>query len=401
MFEIRLNHWSLNPELKLLLDIVLRRNPRIPEGLEWDAFEAAVRQHRLQPLLIRGLRGMDAAALERFPVLKQYSGQQNRYAMESFRRLQALSEVSNAFAQTGIRMISMKGPLLSMELYGDPSLRTSRDLDVMVPGEDLERAGQILAELGYEPEENPFHRTPLRRKYYSLIELEKHTVYNRGDICLELHWKGNFQTKDTFDALWDRREERMVFGGKIAVMGAADRYPALIIHAAEHGFHRLRWLLDLYELQKQPAFRWEEAYGELRARGLGCLLLETMLVMYRLGLPGLKDVAFGEISLTTETDGICLRLPQELAGEGTLAQKLTDAVYPMWQSETGWGDPRQKAHDKLLPTSLIEKTPLQTFLINFGPSVYDLELIDLPDWLFWLYFIIRPIYWLWRKLSQK
>ena len=48
MFEIHLDHWSLSPELRLLLDIVLRKKPQIPEGVDWDAFEAALCQHRLQ-----------------------------------------------------------------------------------------------------------------------------------------------------------------------------------------------------------------------------------------------------------------------------------------------------------------------------------------------------------------
>ena len=151
MFEMHLKHWDLSPELKLLLDLVLRKNPQIPEALDWARFEEALRQHRLQPLLIRGLRGMDAAAVERIPVLNRCRGQQNRFARESFQRLQALAEVSEALDRAGIRMISMKGPLLALEAYGDPSLRTSRDLDVMVPEADLRRAGELLVELGARP----------------------------------------------------------------------------------------------------------------------------------------------------------------------------------------------------------------------------------------------------------
>lgn len=401
MMEKHLDNWNLTPELGLMLDIALRKNPEIPRNLDWDAFEAALRQHRVQPLLIRGLRGMDAGTVERYPVLKQYRGRQNQYAMESFQRLQALSQVCTAFAAEGIRVFSMKGPILSMELYGDPSLRTSRDLDVMVSEEDMHRAGEILTELGYEQEESLFHKTPLRRKYYSLIELEKHTVYNRGDICMELHWKGNFQSETTFDELWAGREEQMILGKPIAVFGPEDRHPALVIHAAEHGFHRLRWLLDLYELQRKPGFRWEKLHRQMQAQGVGELLLETILVMHRLALPGLENVEFEGFRLTRDDEGLCLWVSDELEAEGRRALALCEAVYPLWQRETPWGDPRQRAHDWLLPTSLIQKSLLQRFLQNFGPSTYELELIDLPDWLFWLYFIIRPFSWLRRKLTGK
>lgn len=398
MSEVYLDNWQIPGELRLMLELSLRKAEEIPGGLDWTYFDALVSQHRLQPLLIRGIRQYGAEVPGE---LAKYCAMQGKFTASSMARIQALYTVNRAFADAGIRLISMKGPLLSMELYGDPSLRTSRDLDVMVAQKDLDRAEEILLRLGYVPEENPFHKTPLRRKYYSRIEPEKHRVYNLGDICLELHWRGSFQKEDSFDALWERREEQPIFGRKIAIMGTADRYPALIIHAAEHGFHRLRWLLDLYELQKKPAFSWETVYAQLSDQGLGALLLETMLVMHRLRLPGLEDVVFGGIRLTHQADGLCLALREELCKEGKLALQLTEAVYPMWQSEAVWADPRHRIYDKLLPTSLIQKSLLQKFLINFGPSVYDLELIDLPDWLFWLYFIIRPFHWLQRKLTGK
>ena len=402
MFEIHLDHWSLSPELRLLLDIVLRKKTQIPEGVDWDAFEAALRQHRLQPLLIRGLRSMEAARLEQIPELKKYLGLQNRYAMESFRRLQALAEISEAMGAAGIRMISMKGPLLAMELYGDPSLRTSRDLDVMVPEEELDRAGEILQKLGYKKEANPFFKTPLRRKFYSITELEKHTVYQKGEVCLELHWKGNAQSEENFDEQWERREEQQILGKRIAVLGVDDRYPALIVHAAEHGYHRLRWLLDLYELQKKPSFSWERVYRQMKEQNLGELLLETLIVMYRMALPGLREIDFDGVRLTVEENGVCLQLEEALREEGQRALALSEAAYPLWQGEyDAWGDPRQKKYDRLLPVSLIRKTPLQKLLLACGPSVYELELADLPDWLFWVYFIIRPFNWLRRKLFRK
>ena len=401
LHEKMLPLWELTPEQRLMLDIVLRRNPQVPEQIDWDAFDASVRKHRLQPLLIRGLKSMDRQTLEQYPALKRYLGMQNKYSMESFQRLQALAQVNAALADAGIRMISMKGPLLAMELYGDPSLRTSRDLDVMVPETDLDRAGEVLAELGYAPEENPFHKTPLRRRYYGIVDSEKHEVYHKDDIVLELHWKSDFQTEDSFDELWDRRQEQVLLGRPIAAMGTEDRYPALIVHAAEHGFHRLRWLLDLYELQKKPGFSWEQLHGQMSRQGLGVLLLETLIVMYRLDLPGLQDLAWESFRLSRTEDGILVTASESLCGEMNRAWELSEAAYLLWQEEIQWGDPRQREYDRLLPVSLIQKSLWHQFLRAVGPSKFELELVDLPDWLFWLYFLIRPFCLLWRKLSRK
>lgn len=396
--EMHLGYWKLPVELGLALDIALRKKVTIPENVDWRSFDDAVRQHRIQPLLIRGLRSMDVA---RYPELERYRSLQNKYTMESLNRLQALAQIGGAFADAGIRMLAMKGPLLAIELYGDPSLRTSRDLDLMVEESALARAGEVLQQLGYHPEGGPFRQTPLRKKYLNLIELEKHEIYQKGDICVEVHWKSNFQAEQSFDALWAQREERMIMGKPIAVMGEDERYSALIIHAAEHGFLRLRWLLDLYELQKKPQFSWEKTYRQMCERGVGELLLETLLVMYRLDLPGLKDVHWDCVSLTREAEGVCLRVEDRLEQDARKAGSLCDAVYPLLLREVQRGDQEWTDYDTQLPTSINQKTFLQKILIVCGPSSYDFELIDLPDGLFWLYFIIRPFHWLWRKLTGR
>lgn len=396
MNELYFEYWQLPRELELMLKLSLRQKDADFSGEpDWAYFDALVKQHRIQPLLIRGLRQRN---VDGCPELAKYRAQQNKYAMDSMTRLQVLAQVNAAFSDAGIRMISMKGPLLSVELYGDPSMRTSRDLDLMVAPEDLRRAGDILTGMGFTLKPNPYATTPLRHKYYGLVEHEKHEVYYRGDVCLELHWEHDYQTKRSFDALWENREEMTLMGRSAAVMGAADRYPALITHAAEHGFLRLRWLLDLYELQKKPAFSWEKTLDAMLEQGVGEILLETLLVMYRLNLPDLPDVVCGKFSLTKGEGGVTLRTADALREQTEKAKALSDAVYPLLLREVRPTEPEWKAYDCHLPTTIYGKTLGQKVLLALGPTKYEFELIDLPDWLFWAYFIIRPFNWLRRKL---
>lgn len=389
MKEVYLESWQLPAELELMLKLCLRQPVVIPEGLDWDYFDKLVSQHRVQPLLIRGIRPYGA---ELPGELSKYRAMQGKFAASSMARLQALHSVNAALTDAGIRMISMKGPLLSMELYGDPSLRTSRDLDLMVAQEDLARAGDMLKEMGYRLEEHITTSTPARRRFYQRIENEKHDVYNRGDICLELHWKGDYQTEESFDMLWAHREERQLMGRPIAVLGADDRYPALFTHAAEHGFMRLRWLLDLYELRRKPGFDWGHVYGLMAAQGIGEIAILALLVMHRLGLPGLEDTAWEGFRLTKDH----IEAEDEAAVQKAIA--LCDRVLPLLVLERRPGDSEWKAYDRLLPNAVYGRTKWQWLLAFLGPSKYEYELIDLPDGLFWMYFLIRPVCWLARKL---
>ena len=390
MNQVFLEYWDLPRELKLLLDISLRQTGKVPEGLDWDYFDKLVSQHRIQPLLIRGLRTLGGECPQE---LAKYRSQQGCFMKQSMDRIQALAAINTAFRAAGIPMLTMKGPMLAMELYGDPSLRTSRDLDLMVDEETLDRAGETLTAMGYELEVKCYTATPLRQKFYRLIDQEKHLVYNKGDICVELHWQSDYQRQQSFPELWARREERQLMGHPIALMGEEDRYPALIIHAAEHGFLRLRWLLDLYELQRKPGFSWERLYALMDAQGLGCVLLETMLVMYRLDLPGLTDVVCGHFNLTRTDDGIRLE-----AEDADRAAKLCDGVFPLLLRPVKTADPEWEAYDRLMPNTVYGRNALQRLLAALGPSEFEYELIDLPDWLFWLYFIIRPFNWVRRKI---
>ena len=396
MKELFLKYWDLPRELEAMLQLALGQQADF-EGLDWDYFDKLVRQHKIQPLLIRCIRRLGPDT-ERYPSLAALAREQNRYAAGNMRRLQALAQVNAAFAREGIRMLSMKGPLLSMELYGDPGMRTSKDLDLMVSPEDLGRAGEVLKGMGYEMKPHPYATTPLQHKYYNLIENEKHEVYNRGEVCIELHWQHDYQTEQSFDDLWERREERPFMGIKTAVMGEADRYPALFIHAAEHGFMRLRWLLDLYELQRKPGFSWERLFALMEQQGVGELLLEAMLVMHRLRLPNLKNVDCGRFSLTGNGEGTVLRFVPELEKAAKRAAALCDAVWPLLLREVGPKEAQWQAYDRLMPSAVLTKTPLRWFLSAVGPTVHEFRLIALPDWLFWLYFIIRPFNWAYRKL---
>jgi hypothetical protein len=58
--------------------------------------------------------------------------------------------VSRALETAAVRTILLKGPALAERLYGDQDPRTYLDTDLLVPIEDIARAGATLRSLGYE-----------------------------------------------------------------------------------------------------------------------------------------------------------------------------------------------------------------------------------------------------------
>lgn len=391
--------YQVPEETKLMLRLALREKlTQIPEGIDWDTFRETMDKHRIYPLVIRGLRQQDPVLLSDCPALKHYLSKQSYYAMESIKRIQALAEIAAAFEAQGIRMLSMKGPLLSIDLYGDPSMRHSRDLDLLVSEADYFAACQCLIGLGFARQENVHETTYLRSRLSLLYSDDKHTEFARGNLSVELHWRGSVWYDLNVDELWDRRETKLLMGKPVYQMGATDEWPYLISHAAVHGYMRLRWLLDLYELQKDPRFRWERMYEIMASRGHGAVLLETLLVLFRLEVLPMEPVKTELFELRRQEGGVCFSYAESISRDARDAIRFSELVEPLMLVEKKMGSELWYSYRKQLPMEE-EKTPLWVKIVNlFRPEEVDYELIDLPDRWFWLYFLIRPVYWVWRKV---
>ena len=85
-------------------------------------------------------------------------------------------------AEGGVRWMPLKGPSLGTQLYGEPSVRSSLDLDFLVAPDDLDTAVRIVQEqMGYPPPADPVSKAGLPLLHYRL-EAE-------GRVPLEFHWR--------------------------------------------------------------------------------------------------------------------------------------------------------------------------------------------------------------------
>lgn len=97
-------------------------------------------------------------------------------------RLQTLHEIDEVLAQAGIPYIGLKGAALMPYMYKESGLRPMRDMDLLLPRENLEEAADCLRSIGYDlPREQPsqfmrdMHQLPNATKkvngFLSSIEL--------------------------------------------------------------------------------------------------------------------------------------------------------------------------------------------------------------------------------------
>lgn len=399
MTETTMSCYKLSTEYSLMLSLALREDlPSIPETIDWHEFDTLVTKNRIEPLVAEGLKKLPSEMIDENDVLKKLLSSQNQYTLFSMRQIQTLAFLIKSLSDGGIRALSLKGPILAMELYGNPALRYSRDLDILVSENDLESACRILESLGYTEEITVRNKTPLRRKKLEKNGEEMHRVYTKDDICIELHWRLSFRIDESFDKLWTNSRTKVLLGQEIHCLGEYDNVSYLISHAAGHGYHRLRWLLDIYELGKSTDHFWTSMVPYMKEQNAAVFLFETILVLYLIPNFPMPEYRNNLFSVQRENNTVTALYEDEIGNDFGKAQKLAEAVYPILINNTAENGIAGRKYNYLLPTLGRKKTLIRSIAAVFEPCKADLELIDLPDSLYFLYYIIRPFHKIWRMI---
>ena len=159
------NHYSLDlsnipKELKLLLEIIKMENEI--EGLfknesftdiDWELFLQLAKHHRVYPILYSKIKEIDGIPSHVVQTLHQ------EYKKNTFQMLTLsgeMEQVSKLFTDNEVPLLFLKGPVIAADLYGDISLRTSKDLDILISLNDLEKVEKLLLSLGYEKEPDAY-----------------------------------------------------------------------------------------------------------------------------------------------------------------------------------------------------------------------------------------------------
>lgn len=380
--DIREDRLPLPPELRLLLALIEEGDNRdplqlVPLGIDWEVFLALVKHHRVYPLVHSKLKRIGSYWLPARAAEKIAA----EYARNTFKMLhmsREMERVCQALNDRRIPSLVLKGPVLSEYLFGDLALRTSKDLDILVPEADVEKAEAVLLGLGFELHEDvPRILNNWKRKSHHLSYL------HRGvGIQVELHWRMNpdAMSEPPFEELWARRRTSMLTGCPVYFPGNEDLFFYLATHGARHGWFRLRWLCDIDRLARKP-IDWhvvDSIFKSYKSKPLGgqALLLARML----LGTP-----------LSSGMEALCAHAAAKRTAGGALG-----FIKAMEKP-----NPKSLAFIFYLLSLMNARQKWSYFKNRFYPSSHDAEKLPLPASLHFLYFPLRPFLWVWRHLNRQ
>jgi hypothetical protein len=339
-------------------------------GVEWPRLMALAERHRMIPLLHRHLRhaALPAAAAE---ALRARAAAEVRRSLRLAGELRRLME---ALETAGVQALAYKGPPLALQAYGDLSLRSYLDLDLLVRPGDVPRALAALAAAGYR---DTLALTPARERWFRRVDGDYPLLHADGTL-VELHARVStlrFGVDIDTDALLRRAVHVPVGGGEVRTLGDDDLLLVLFVHGAKHRWKRLEWLAAVSALLRAGRGDVDavlRAATGLRARRT--VLLGLHLAHEFLGAPVAEEVR------------------REIAADAEVASLAAEVRARMWGAETEseGGDTRANLRFNLRLREGAAERARYVARWLFGPTPEDWRAVHLPDPLFPLYRVLRP-----------
>ena len=278
-------------------------------------------------------------------------------------------------AAAGVPALPYKGPVLAIQLYGDATLRSSVDLDVVVPLASYGAARTTLISLGLTPRGG--HSA---RQERALFRWVGQASFGTGaEQFVELHWRFaplQFPFALTPEQALARASRVRLAGQDMPVMATDDLAVTLSMHATRHLFERLEWLAGVTRLLRD------------RASDAGALAEHARQIRGRRMLLVTAGVAANVLRAP-----LGVEWEQALASDPVaqrLAATMSDELRRGWSRAPQLGGAAlQKRYAELLDTRTDRvRSVMRAALL---PTQREWELIALPDALTPLYHVVRPL----------
>jgi len=350
---------------------------------DWERFVELARHHRVYPYIYTKIKGLSEQWVPQ-AVIQRLGRDYRRNTLQMLQLCGEMDSIGRKFAERKIRLLHLKGPVIAEELYGDISLRTSCDIDFLIPIGDLTHAESQLLSLGYVKDD--YIQTVLNDWKWR----HHHITFTHPvkGVKVEVHWRLNpAPSKEPgFEELWARRRQSSLISHPTYYLGQEDLFLFLVSHGARHGWSRIRWLLDIKKWLIKSSGP-SELVALLRKRhylhlGGQALALASQLLQAPIGT---------ELQFIVEQ-----RKPQKLAKDAMFyLERIVNLHTPPLPEDV---DRYHKRHQ----FSLLGNRQKLLFILSFlFPFPKDAETMPLPKSLHFLYFPLRPFLWAWRKAAGQ
>jgi hypothetical protein len=231
----------------------------------WPLFLEAAARHGVLGILSPYLQN----GLVPEPLRESFARTEVVRSMLYGRLVQSLCDVVARFDAVNVPVCALKGPALAARLYGDPTARSSVDLDLLVSDDHFARAAAALRADGYS--EGPSATAAYLRRHSHHLHFSK-----PGAVPIELHFVAyaGFGVAVPASALLDRAVPyTLPQAGRVLVPSPEDEFIYLAVHAAGHYFNKILWICDLkFLVATHPELDWDVIATRARENGVATIV---------------------------------------------------------------------------------------------------------------------------------
>jgi hypothetical protein len=198
-------------------------------------------------------------------IRQQLADRQRAQNFLTLRLTAELFRLLERFASARIAALVVKGPVLAMQAYGDPAMRSYGDLDLLVRQRDIRRATELMIAAGYQA------AVPLRA--IDAGKIPGQYLFSKPDskLLVELHNDFTlryFPRRLPIEEFFARQIRVRLDTYEVPALSVEDELVLICIHGAKHFWERLIWIADVAALvSRQSSIDWDRALESAKAVG--------------------------------------------------------------------------------------------------------------------------------------
>jgi hypothetical protein len=343
----------------------------------------ALKNHRLYPSFYKRWKNIHTDSLpssqwQQFSSSLKQITEYNRLQM--LQKATTLLKIIAAFKKNQIPTITLKGPALAQQLYGDVAMKASLDLDILIPQSYFSTAAETLKSIGFIADV-PYSLTPRQELY--LLNNFHHYAFTNGSTSVEMHWQLNtnkYMAARPIDEYFHNPSYCKIAGTQVPVLNSSQLIEYLAIHGSYHAWARLDWLYDFSTVLLQNNNHLNDAIQSAQQCGLKTVLNQSVSlshILFATPLP-MSPVSVKPSLLSVPIKHISQ--PYKSSKKQGLS-RISQKIY-LLRLKNGWN---YRIH----------------IFSALGTNQEDWKDLQLPDKLFPLYFLLRPFLYIKRFIRNR
>ena len=231
-------------------------------AVDWHLLLLLAEEHGLLGQLAACLNDSNAPAV---PAEIKQTLVENRRAQNflTLRLTAELFRLLELFSGQGVSALAIKGPVLAAQAYGDSSVRSYGDLDLLVRQRDIRRATELMIGSGYQ--------AAVSLSAIDAGKIPGQYLFSKPDakLLVELHSDLTlryFPRPLPIEDFFARQILVRLDAHEVHAPSVEDELVLICVHGAKHFWERLSWIADVAGLvSPQTSIDWERTAASAKA----------------------------------------------------------------------------------------------------------------------------------------